>query len=152
MLNCFIFVLQSPRYLWSLGELVPLWFWVGGVKWNSTLTRTVERLTIVFLLGCWKQEIFLNTCPTLKSKGRNKGVFSFCQAKDTRKLSTGAESVLCPLSAGSDHCHFQGSQSFVVFRPPLPSDPAVFPAPVGLISPCLQSVTPHAKFGEDLAR
>lgn len=88
MLNCFIFILQSPQYLWVIwgtGTFV-VWGRKCKVKQHSDQGSRGEGLTIVFLWGCWKQEMFPNTSQTPKGKSRNKGVFSFCQTKDMLKL------------------------------------------------------------------
>lgn len=130
MLNCFIFILQSPKCLWVIwgtGTFV-VWGRKCKVKQHSDQGSRGEGLTIVFLLGCWKQEMFPNTCQTPKGKSSNKGVFSFCQTKDMLKLFCRGAWKYPALSAVSDHCwkiwevlllktppHFQGSQLLVFF-------------------------------------
>ena len=140
VLQCFIFVLQCPLYLLGNWDLIVLY---QKRKVKCTLTRGVEGLPIVFLMGYQKQKIFLNTIQTSKSKIRKKkGSLVFCQTKDLLELSCmGAQNVLHTLTALPHHCgeiwevrllktapRFQGSP-FFVFSVPLPSAPAVFPAP-----------------------
>lgn len=162
MLNCFIFILQSPQYLWVIwgtGTFV-VWGRKCKVKQHSDQGSRGEGLTIVFLWGCWKQEMFPNTSQTPKGKSRNKGVFSFCQTKDMLKLfCRGAwkyrvlflPSQIIARRVGKfyfqKHHHiFRAVNCWCFSQFPLLSAPAVFPALIGFISSCLQSVTLHSKW------
>ena len=54
VLQCFIFVLQCPLYLLGNWDLIVLY---QKRKVKCTLTRGVEGLPIVFLMGYQKQKI-----------------------------------------------------------------------------------------------
>ena len=104
MLNCSVFVLQSPEYLGVIlgtGAYVIFHQNHRVTQHSDQGHREADRS---FLQGCSKQQLFLNPFQTSKSKGKGRGLLFFAKSRTCWSFcDRGSKGIACYLITQSDN-------------------------------------------------